>query len=438
VLGKVIFEGRDCASCHNGSLKTDSQLNLFHDVGTITAASGQRRHQTLTGFDTPTLLGAWATAPYFHDGSAATMADVITRPGHGNAQDLTQAEKDQLVAYLMQIDDSEMPMCTSESDASFCARLAKNCGAVTGPDNCGIGRTVSSCGSCTSPQSCGGSGTANVCGCTGESDASFCSRLGKNCGSVTANDNCGTNRTVSSCGSCTSPATCGGGGTANVCGCTAETNAAFCSRLAKNCGSVTANDNCGTSRTVASCGSCTSPATCGGGGTANVCGSPGYTGTPYGGTAFALGATAGTWYQIEGENYDVGGEGISYHDTTATNTLGAFRTGANEGVDVEITQTWKDVSAIVAGEWTKYTVNATAGTYTVQLGVAAAAAKHIHIEVDGVNVTGTNLVVNSTGGATTFLSQTTTVTFPLTAGTHVLTFFYDEGGFSLNWIKLKR
>jgi chitinase len=63
--------------------------------------------------------------------------------------------------------------------------------------------------------------TDSTCGgssCTPESNTTFCSRLGKNCGSVTGTDNCGVSRTVSSCGTCTSPATCGGGGTSNVCG----------------------------------------------------------------------------------------------------------------------------------------------------------------------------------------------------------------------------
>jgi len=111
--------------------------------------------------------------------------------------------------------------CTPESNGAFCARLGKNCGSVTGADNCGASRTVSSCGSCTSPQTCGGGGKANVCGsptCTPESNSAFCARVGKNCGSVTGTDNCGATRTVSSCGSCTSPDTCGGGGKTNVCG----------------------------------------------------------------------------------------------------------------------------------------------------------------------------------------------------------------------------
>jgi hypothetical protein len=54
--------------------------------------------------------------------------------------------------------------CASETDALFCARLGKACGAVSGADNCGRARTVSSCGSCTAPTICGGGGTANVCG----------------------------------------------------------------------------------------------------------------------------------------------------------------------------------------------------------------------------------------------------------------------------------
>ncbi len=98
-----------------------------------------------------------------------------------------------------------------------CGAQGANCGTI--PNGCGTGNL--NCGSCTSPATCGGGGTANVCGttCTPETNASFCSHLGKNCGTVTGTDNCGnTSRTVSSCGTCTSPATCGGAGTTNVCG----------------------------------------------------------------------------------------------------------------------------------------------------------------------------------------------------------------------------
>jgi hypothetical protein len=160
--------------------------------------------------------------------------------------------------------------CAPESNVQFCARLGATCGTVTAPDLCGQQRSVS-CGSCPLPNQCGGGGTANQCGCTPETDAEFCSRKAKNCGAVTANDNCGAARAVASCGTCAGTQTCGGGGSTNVCGCMRETDAAFLLRLGKNCGTVTALDSCGLTRTVFA-NSCAVNTTCGGGGTANVCG----------------------------------------------------------------------------------------------------------------------------------------------------------------------
>jgi hypothetical protein len=120
-------------------------------------------------------------------------------------------------------------VCAPEMDATFCARLSKNCGRVTANDSCGRERTVISCGDCTSPAVCGGDGSG-VCGvpsiilepCTPESDAALCARFEKNCGGVTALDNCDQSRTVVGCGDCASPRTCGGSGIANVCGGTAD------------------------------------------------------------------------------------------------------------------------------------------------------------------------------------------------------------------------
>jgi hypothetical protein len=54
--------------------------------------------------------------------------------------------------------------CTPESNASFCSRWGRNCGAITGTDNCGNARTVPSCGTCTGSNTCGGDGRANICG----------------------------------------------------------------------------------------------------------------------------------------------------------------------------------------------------------------------------------------------------------------------------------
>jgi hypothetical protein len=79
-------------------------------VGTLKPSSGRRLGQPLTGLDTPTLKGLWQTAPYLHDGSAATLTAVLTTANpsgrHGDTASLSTTERQQLEAYLRQIDDS--------------------------------------------------------------------------------------------------------------------------------------------------------------------------------------------------------------------------------------------------------------------------------------------------------------------------------------------
>jgi cytochrome c peroxidase len=105
--GKRIFRRLDCTTCHTGSMFTDSALGVFHDVGTLKPTSGKRLGGLLAGLDTPTLKGLWATAPYLHDGSAATLLEVIDNPNHGNASTLRPSDKDALIAYLLQLDEHE-------------------------------------------------------------------------------------------------------------------------------------------------------------------------------------------------------------------------------------------------------------------------------------------------------------------------------------------
>jgi len=106
VAGEATFRRLDCQRCHAGPDFTDSVTGLRHDVGTLTAASGQRLGGALDGIDTPTLLGLHDTAPYFHDGSAATLLEVVQRSGptHGDMAALSSAERQQLIAYLQQLD----------------------------------------------------------------------------------------------------------------------------------------------------------------------------------------------------------------------------------------------------------------------------------------------------------------------------------------------
>jgi len=111
-VGRALFLSLDCRNCHSGPTATDSGNAPLHDVGTLAPHSGRRSGQPLTGIDTPTLKGAWATAPYFHDGSAATLEDTLLRPGHGSAQGLPASARAALVAYLAQIDETVDPLQT--------------------------------------------------------------------------------------------------------------------------------------------------------------------------------------------------------------------------------------------------------------------------------------------------------------------------------------
>lgn len=113
LLGEEIFFNLGCDFCHSGDDFTDSTLGLLHDVGTLTPESGSRLGEILEGIDTPTLLGIWQTAPYLHDGSAPTLLDVLTTRNpdglHGNTGALSEAELNQLVAYMQELDQGLPP-----------------------------------------------------------------------------------------------------------------------------------------------------------------------------------------------------------------------------------------------------------------------------------------------------------------------------------------
>lgn len=97
--GKAIFNtpALGCVACHPAPFYTDL---LLHDVGTATA--GERIGPA---YDTPSLRGLYTSAPYFHDGSAATLLDALTRPSPGSEHDLsatlTSAQLQDLIAFLL-------------------------------------------------------------------------------------------------------------------------------------------------------------------------------------------------------------------------------------------------------------------------------------------------------------------------------------------------
>jgi YVTN family beta-propeller protein len=97
--GEALFFSSEtrCAICHPPPLYTD---RTKHDVGTGTSPLEAKG----TSFDTPSLRGIYNTAPYLHDGSAATLLDVLTmqnrNDAHGKTSHLSGAQLQDLVQFL--------------------------------------------------------------------------------------------------------------------------------------------------------------------------------------------------------------------------------------------------------------------------------------------------------------------------------------------------
>jgi DNA-binding beta-propeller fold protein YncE len=179
VEGKKLFEGpAGCSGCHKGTYFTDM---LKHDVGTRRSGTdGPDNNPTwdTAGWDTPTLIEVWRTAPYLHLGTAVTVKDVMTTENtkkmHGNAADMSAQQIDQLAAYVMQIGptreaSASVPDAGSVPDSALSdsdpTASGGSGGAPTSPNaSGGAGGTTSpsasggSGGSSTSPSASGGSG----------------------------------------------------------------------------------------------------------------------------------------------------------------------------------------------------------------------------------------------------------------------------------------
>ena len=117
VRGLVLFRGKArCSTCHIGTNFTDER---FHNIG-AGMGSGQKDpgrsavtklSEDFGKFKTPTLRNITLTAPYMHDGSLATLEDVIAFYDQGGRLNpnldkeikplqLTETEKAELLEFL--------------------------------------------------------------------------------------------------------------------------------------------------------------------------------------------------------------------------------------------------------------------------------------------------------------------------------------------------
>lgn len=98
--GQALFAALSCGGCHSGAQFTGSGEGGLSNIGTVKASSGSRMGAPLTGIDVPTLRDVWTTAPYLHDGSAATLQQAV-RAHRGYVLD--DAQLDALAAYLREV-----------------------------------------------------------------------------------------------------------------------------------------------------------------------------------------------------------------------------------------------------------------------------------------------------------------------------------------------
>lgn len=95
--GQRVFSEKGCSDCHGSDALATITPQDLTDIGTLTAASGQRLSRPLTGLKPPSLANIWLTPPYLHNGSASNIESAIQ--AHNNLS-ITAMEMEQLVAFL--------------------------------------------------------------------------------------------------------------------------------------------------------------------------------------------------------------------------------------------------------------------------------------------------------------------------------------------------
>ncbi|MEO7217608.1 MAG: hypothetical protein ABI026_05395 [Gemmatimonadaceae bacterium] len=98
--GQVVFAGAGkCAQCHVGQEFSDGNTRL-HALSEIPTDPAYALRTATRKWRTSPLRGVWQHPPYFHDGSAATLADVVDRYDTKLSLNLTAQQKSDLVQYL--------------------------------------------------------------------------------------------------------------------------------------------------------------------------------------------------------------------------------------------------------------------------------------------------------------------------------------------------
>lgn len=136
---------------------------------------------------------------------------------------------------------------------------------------------------------------------------------------------------------------------------------------------------------------------------------------------------------IELENYDRGGDNVSYHDNDQENK-GADRTDyrINDGVDIGLAGNGKAIGWTAIGEWTNYTVDILeAGVYDLELTYSSLpGGAEISLSIENAGSLGDKLFFPTTGSWTNYETRTSQVTLP--SGLHTIQVKVEKNGLNMD------
>ncbi|MDB4955561.1 MAG: hypothetical protein JWO36_3130 [Myxococcales bacterium] len=100
--GKILFEGQGrCSACHSGASFTDAPT--LHAASETGMSADEARRSATGMYRTTPLRGVWQHPPYFHDGSAQTLLNVVEHYDQVLDLGLSGAQRSDLEQYLLSL-----------------------------------------------------------------------------------------------------------------------------------------------------------------------------------------------------------------------------------------------------------------------------------------------------------------------------------------------
>jgi cytochrome c5 len=97
--GRVVFS-QSCTSCHVGVTGTDNNSGTLHSPEETGMDGAYASRTANKAYRTTPLRGLWQHPPYFHDGTAATLADVVSHYNRVRKLELSDKQQEDLVEFL--------------------------------------------------------------------------------------------------------------------------------------------------------------------------------------------------------------------------------------------------------------------------------------------------------------------------------------------------